>query len=175
MMLFLNSISDLINYVLFVIVCIFIDIYMLLELRKVMSDKLKKIKRLYAKSKAKIESAKKENDEAMNKAIRMVLINTAIALLFKMPISFMPVVNVYAAFYYKSFEMRYIRPSFARFYSSLFFTGCNGFIIDFADFLFILSLSIQPLIFRHFDKKIQLAFNRLIHQKKYQNSSQKSS
>jgi hypothetical protein len=106
----------------------------------------------------------------MNKAFRMVVINTVIALLFKMPISFMPILNVYAEFYYKRFEMRYIRPAFARFFTSIIFTGFNGLITDLADFLYILSISIQPLIYRHFDKKIKLAFNRLIHRTKEQNS-----
>lgn len=128
----------------------------------------------HIQSKTKVENAKKENDETMNKAIRMVVINTAIALLFKIPISLMPIVNVYAEIYYKSFEMRYIRPAFARFYTSIFFTGFNDLITDFADFLYILSISIQTLIYRHFDKKIKLAFNRLIHRTKEQNASQKS-
>ena len=157
----MNSISDIINYVIFVLICVFIDIYMVVELRQVMADKLRKIKRIYAKSKTKVENTKKENDVAMNKAKRMVLINTAIGFLFKMPISFIPILNVYAAFYYKDFNMRYIHPSFGRFYSSLFFNGFYGQFSDFADFLFILSISIQPLIYKHFDKKIQIAFLRL--------------
>jgi hypothetical protein len=159
----MNSISDIINYVIFVLICVFIDIYMIVELRQVMADKLRKIKRIYAKSKTKVENTKKENDVAMNKAKRMVLINTAIGLLFKMPISFIPILNVYAAFYYRDNIMRYIHPVFGRFYSSLFFNGFYGQFSDFADFLFILSISIQPFIYKHFDKKIQIAFLRLFH------------
>ena len=160
----MNSISDIINYVIFVLICIFIDIYMVHELRIVMADKLQKIERLYAgHSKAKVESVKKENDEAINKAIRMVIINTAIGLLFKMPISFIPILNVYAAFYYKSVETRYIHPAFGRFYSSLFFNGFYSQISDFADFMFIFSISIQSLIYKHFDRKFQTAFNRTFH------------
>ena len=46
---------------------------MVVQLRKVMSEKMKKIKKLYANSKAKIDSTKKENDDVINKAIRMGL------------------------------------------------------------------------------------------------------
>ena len=157
-----NSISDLTNYVLFVLICFIVDIYMVVELRKVMSEKMKKIKKLYANSKSKIDSTKKENDDAINKAIRMVVINTAIGLLFKMPVSFIPVINVYAEFYYKDFNRRYTRPAFARFYLYLFDNGFYSQIIDLADFLFILSISIQPLIYKRFDKKIQTAFDLLL-------------
>jgi hypothetical protein len=93
----------------------------------------------------------------------MVLINTAIGLFFKIPLSFIPILNFYATFYYKDLDMRYIHPSFGRFYSSLFYNGFYGQISDFADFLFIMSISIQPLIYKNFDKKIQTAFDRLFH------------
>ena len=159
-----NSISDIINYVIFVFICVFIDIYMVRELRQVMADKLQKIERLYAQqSKTKVESAKKESDEAINKAIKMVVINTAIGVLFKMPISFIPILNVIATFYYSSLEIRYFKPSFGRFYSSLFLNGFYGQISDFTDFLFIISISIQPLVYKNFDKKIQIAYDRLFH------------
>ena len=133
-----------------------------------MRDKLQKIERLYAhqQSKTKVESAKKETDEAINKAIKMVVINTAIGLLFKMPISFIPILNVYAAFYYKDREMPHIHPKFDRFYSSLFFTGFFGQISDLSEFLFILSISIQPVIYKHFDKKIKTAIERLFQKNK---------
>ena len=146
---------------------------MVRELRQVMADKLQKIERLYAQqSKTKVESAKKESDEAINKAIKMVVINTAIGVLFKMPISFIPILNVIATFYYKSLKMQYIHPAFGRFYSSLFLNGFYGQISDFTDFLFIISISIQPLIYKHFDKKFQIAFDRFIH--KNQQSSNNS-
>ena len=169
-----NSISDIINHVIFVLICLFIDIYMVRELRKVMADKLQRIERLYVESKTKIESAKKENDEAINKAIRMVVLNTLIGVLFKMPLSFIPILNVYADFYYKDFSTRYNHPSFGRFYTSLFLNGFYGQISDFADFLFILSISIQPLIYKNFDKKLQISFDRFFHKNNNQQQSNSS-
>ena len=175
-----NSISDIINYVIFVLICIFIDIYMIFQLRQVMNEKLEKIKRLYSQSqsqqsKAKIESTKKENEEVINKVIQMILINTAIGLLFKMPSSFIPVLNVYAEFYYKDLNMKYIHPAFGRFYSSLFYSGYYGEISDIAEFLFILSIFIQPFIYKQFDKKFQIAFQRLLHKNQESNNNKPKS
>ena len=165
-----NSISDIVNYVLFVLICLIIDLVMIRELRKVIADKLETIERLFAESKTKVESTKRENDEAMKKAIRMVVINTSIGLLFKMPLSVIPILNVYAEFYYKRLEKRFVHPAFGRFYSSLFFNGFYGQISDLAEFLFILSVSIQPLIYKRFDRKIQTAFGRLFDHKTNKNS-----
>lgn len=109
----------------------------------------------------------------MNKAIRMVVINTAIGILFNTPISFLPVLNVYAKFYYKTLEKTDIHPGFGRFYSSLFRNGFYGQISDLADFLFILSISIQPLIYKSFDRKIKTGFDRLFQRLKQQQSSPK--
>ena len=175
-----NSISDIINYVLFVLICIFIDIYMIYELRQVMNEKLEKIKRLYSQSqsqqsKSKIESTKKENEEAINKVIKMIVINTAIGLLFKMPSSFIPVLNVYAEFYYKDFNMKYKHPAFGRFYSSIFYSGYYGEISDIAEFLFILSIFIQPFIYKQFDKKFQTAFQRLLNKNQEANKNKPKS
>jgi hypothetical protein len=156
-----NSISDIINYVLFVLICVIIDIYMVVQLRNVLADKIHTLERLYSDYTTKLESARKENEDIENKAIQMVVINTAIGLLFKMPVSFIPIINVYAEFYYKNFHNQISQPTFGNFYSSLFQNGFYSQILDFADLLFIFSISIQLFIYKRFDKKIQTAFDRL--------------
>ena len=157
-----NLISDITNYVLFVFICIFIDIYMVVQLRNVLADKMQKMEKLFTGSnKAKLESAQKENQDIIKKAIQMVVINTAIGLLFKMPISFIPIINVYAEFYYKKLYNQKSHPTFGKFYSSLFQNGFYSQITDFADLLFIISISIQLFIYKRFDKKMQTAFDRL--------------
>ena len=105
----------------------------------------------------------------------MVVINTAIGILFKMPLSFIPILNVYAEFYYKDFSSRYTHPLFGRFYSSLFLNGFYAQISDFSDFLFIISISIQPLIYKRFDKKFQIAFDRFFNKNQQHPNSSNSS
>lgn len=136
---------------------------MVVQLRKVLADKMVKMERLYAGSnKSKLESVRKENQEAENKAIQMVVINIAIGLLFKMPISFIPIINVYAEFYYKNAYKQYFKPAFGQFYTSIFRNGFYSQISDLSDFLFIISISIQFIIYKRFDKKIQTAFDNLM-------------
>jgi len=50
----------------------------------------------------KVESKKKKKkDVVMEKAIKMVILNTSLAKLFKIPLSFMSIVNVMTEFYFK--------------------------------------------------------------------------
>ena len=41
-----------------------------------------------------------EYEEAVNKAIRMVVLNSAIGILFKLTVSIIPIINVVAEFYF---------------------------------------------------------------------------
>ena len=161
-LLIVNTISYIINYVLFVLICVIIDIYMVVHLRNVLADKMQKMEKLFAGSnKSKLESVRKENQDAENKAIQMVVINTAIGILFKMPVSFIPIINVYAEFYYKNYNNQFKQPEFGQFYSSLFQNGFYSQISDLADLFFVISISIQLFIYKRFDKKIQIALDRL--------------
>ena len=158
----INSISDLLNYVVFVVICFIIDICMVVKLRRTLEDKLKNSEAMNSKSDAK----KKEFEDIVNKAIRMVVINTAIGLLFKSPLTFIPVVNVYAEFYYKHTRNRMISPLFGEFYSSLLDTGFYTMIQDLSNLLYTLSIAIQILIYIRFDKKFKTGFDRLILRRK---------
>ena len=158
----INLISDITNYILFVLITMIIDIYMVHELRKIIRDKIQKMKSLYGKfNRSKFESEKSESEDVINKAIQMVVINSMIGVLFKMPVSFIPIINVYAEFYYKDLNNINNRPRFDRFYLSLFQTGFYSQILEFADLLFIISISTQLFIYKRFDKKMQMAFDRL--------------
>ena len=50
------------------------------------------------------EKKKAENEEAVNKAIKMVVLNSVIGIFFKLPVCFIPLLNVYAKFYYKIYN-----------------------------------------------------------------------
>ena len=154
-----NSIVDFINYVVFVIVCIIIDVYMVVLMKRTLEEKLK----WYDKetNSQKYEAKKKENEDAINKLTTLVVINTAIGVLFKLPSSFMSIVNLYATFYYRGFYIQFIAPSFGEFYSYLLYTDFFKVIIDIYDFLFIVSISIQFFIYKHFDKKFLEGYNNM--------------
>ena len=153
-----NSISDIINYVVFVIVCITIDVSMVLQVKKILDEKLNKFKK---ENDSKYEAKKKENKEAIDKLIQMVVINTALGVLFKLSSSFIPLVNLYATFYYRSYKNLFIAPAFGEFYSNLLDTGFYSLINDVCELLYIVSIAILFFIYKRFDKKFQEGYQML--------------
>ena len=162
-----NSISDIINYVVFVIICIIIDVSMVIRMNQTLNDKLK----WYKYDSTKYEAKKKENKDTLNKLIQMVVINTALGVLLKSPSSFISLVNLYAAFYYRSYKNLFTAPAFGEFYSNLMDTGFYRLIIDLCDFLYIFSIAILFFIYKRFDKKFQEGSKLLFANEKNKNSS----
>lgn len=106
--------------------------------------------------------------EIVNRAIKMIVFNTKIELIFKLPVALIPLINVSADFYYKDPTNLYKHPNFDQFYSSLFDTGFFGFIQDASDLLFKISLSIQLFIYIRFDTKFNTAFYTVFGKKQKQ-------
>ena len=159
-----NIVSDIINYVIFVIIIISIDIIMLVRMKRILQEKLK----WYDKetNRLKYEAKMKENDDLVNKLIKMVVINTAIGILFKLPSSFMSIVDLCATFYFQNRNNLFTRPAFGEFYFILSNTGFSKLLVDINEFLFILSISIQFFIYKRFDKKFQEGYIMLFFTKK---------
>ena len=107
-----------------------------------------------------------EYEEVVNKAIKMVVLNSAIGILFKLPVSFVPLLNVIAQYYYKSYFNLFLHPSFHDFYLVFFTTGFYSLIQNLSHLLYMFSLSIQLFIYKHFDKKFQTGYERLKEKKK---------
>lgn len=163
----LNTINDLINNIVFVFVCSGIDIFMVVRFRRTLDEKLKKSESMgHGQKKGgpgdKLDQKRNEFDEAVAKAIKMVVISTSVNLLLKLPLSVVPVINTYAEFYYKDQTKKFVSPTFGRFYSRLFDSGSYEFTIDLADFLFLVSISIQFFIYKKFDKKFGMGYLRLL-------------
>ena len=153
-----NSISDLVNYVVFVVLIVIIDIFMVVKLRKTLKEREAKSKSMNQKQD---QTKKTENEEVVNKAIKMVVLNSTIGILFKLPVSLVPLINVVAQFYYKNLNNLFVYPGFHEFYLTLYITGLNILLQDLSGFLYTLSLSIQMCIYKRFDKKFQAGFDRL--------------
>ena len=101
-----------------------------------------------------------EDEDAIHKVIKMVILNTAISVLFRLPVAFIPVVNVVAEFYYKDYLNLFKHPNFGEFYSFLMDSGYYDLIVECSHSLFNFSLFIQLFIYIKFDKKINLAIRR---------------
>ena len=163
-----NSIFDILNYVVFEVIIFIIDIYLIILLKRTLNEKLVNIEALICKKK--LENQKQENDDAISKVIKMVILNTAISVLFRLPIAFIPVVNVFAEFYYKNYLNQFIHPKFGEFYSFLLNSGFYDCILECSDLLCNFSLFIQFFIYRNFDRLFKTGLDRLLVKNKYQNS-----
>ena len=152
-----NSISDLVNYFMFVVICIIIDICMVVQLRRTLEEKANKSESLNQKQN---ESKKAENEEAVNKAIKMVLLNSAIGIFFKLPVCFIPLLNVYAQFYFQNIVYKLNHPQFAEFYSMLFDSQFYVLVQDMSRFFYTMSLSSHLFIYKHFDKKFRTGYEK---------------
>ena len=161
----INSICDLLNYCVFILVHLFIDIGMVLTLRQTLQTKLEKLKSMYSKDDQ--EKKRIENETVVNNAISMVVLNSSTSFLLKSPFFvyslLMLILNIY------KINDRYLgkHPIFYRFYYyyCLEIRFCE-MSLDLFDFLYLLSISIPFFFYKHFDKKINCAFERKFSSKK---------
>jgi len=156
----LTFISDIMNYFLLFIVCCVIDVWMVIKLKKTLNEKFDKLSSI-CKNMKQLEFQKKENKKASNKAVRMVVINTFIGLMFKLPVCILPLFNLLAQF------MASDHPLFSNFYflciyNMLLVSGLFEVTLDLSDFLYTFSISIVLLIYNRFDKKFKTGYDRLI-------------
>ena len=131
---------------------------MVVQLPRVLGEKTKKSESMNQKQN---DAKKAENENVVNKAIKMVVLNSTIGIFFKLPASFIPLLNIIAKFYYKDEMNLFNHPNFAEFYSMLQDTELISVIQDISYFLYTFSLSIQIFIYNGFDKKFQTGFERL--------------
>lgn len=160
-----NLISDLLNYVVFVFVNLSIDIYMLVKLRRTLNEKLKRFAEWSTDNKHMCQKSV-EIRESMNNAIRMVIVNSTLNFILKLPQTLVSLENAAEAFYYQSKYYRkcgiYCNYSFYRFSFELRYSGVFYFISDLSDWLFTILISIQLFVYSKFDRQIKAGLERLI-------------
>ena len=106
-------------HLVFVVISIIIDICMVVQLRRTLEEKAVKRELLNQKQS---QNKKAENEVIVNKALKMVVLNSAIGILFKRPVCFIPLLNVYADFYFNDSLIKLVTKhfGFAEFYFMLF-------------------------------------------------------
>ena len=160
-----NFISDLLNYLVFLLIHLSIDIVMIVKLRQTLNEKLEKAKAYITKDQQ--EKKKKENETAVNKAILMVILNTALNIIFKVPTLIYSIIDFYESIYRLDFNYLANHGGFGRFYITFCHDAyfCHMF-LRLSDLLFFISISIQLFFFVHFDKKFKITFYRIYFPKK---------
>lgn len=165
-----NFVSDMLNYVVFVLTNISIDFYMLFRLRKTLKEKLDRFKLDRAQSKS---NKKKKEDvkEALNNAVRMVIINSALNFFLKLPLVYIPLQNMIATFFYKTKvfsdngELLSLNSdlNFHVYLLNMTEMDLITLISEFSDWLYNLLISLQFFVYLKFNKKLKEAYDITFH------------
>lgn len=159
-----NTISDLLNYFVFLFLHLAIDVYMLVRLRATLNEKLARFgANSAATNNQQAAAARKQQEilEAKSNATRMVVINSTLNILFKLPLTLMPTINLVTAYIYIHRKRTGASvEDINRFTSNMFRTGCMYLITDVSDWLLTILVSVQFFIYVRFDKKMRLATRR---------------
>lgn len=147
----INFISDIANYVLFFFIHFSIDVGMLVRLRRTLNEKLDKSKAYSTKEK--LEKKKSENEAALHNAISMVIVNTSLGVLLKIPSSFYSVTYLIIRTCLKDSNYSEYYKALGRFFYACTILRICEMSVALFDFLYLLSISVSLFVYRHFDKK----------------------
>lgn len=159
-----NSIFDMVNYLLFTIINLSIDVYMLVRLRATFREKINRLESLENKNSGVLskQTSQKITDmnDAMTNAIRMVIVNSAFNIFFKIPLLIVPVYNSIYTFYFKK-NGTFFKDSMRILDYKLNYVDLIYLLTDLSDFLFTLLISIQFFVYVCFDKNIKMGFHKI--------------
>jgi hypothetical protein len=161
----LNFISDIFNYFIFLIVNFAIDIGMIVKLKQTLKERLENFK-AYSTI-AQQEKKKTDNETVLDNAISMVILNTSINLLLKLPTSFYSFIYLYYGIY-RQYNVVYSSDrNFERFIKRICIDSdfCE-MLLKLSEFLYLISISIQLFFYKHYDKKFHIASKRKFGSKK---------
>ena len=156
----LDFISDMLNHFVFLFVNLAIDIGMIVKLRKTLGEKLENSKSY--NTQAQQEKKKVENEFVLNNATTMVILNSTLNLILKLPIASYSFIYLY----YSIVRIGYVNSASYSFGFERFFkrycidASLCDMLFQLADFLYLLYISIQLFFYRRYDKKFSLTFKK---------------
>ena len=156
----INFVSDLLNYVLFILIHMIMDIVMVIKLRKTLNERLEKSKEYSTKEQQ--EKKKTENESVLNNAISMVILNTVVGILLKIPTCVNSLIFLHFIVYTHNIFNEDLSNRSAFFTVSVCVESyfCEMF-FTLADFLYLSHISIQFFFYKRFDKKFKIALKRI--------------
>ena len=160
-----NFISDLLNYQVFLFVHLSIDIGMVVKLKQTLNEKLEKSKAYISKDQQ--EKKEKENETVLDDAVYMVILNSVVGTLLKLPLFLYSLIYFYYSIYRMN-DLNFLNhPGFGRFYTRFCIDAyfCDMF-HTLADFMYSLLISIHFFVSKRFDRKFRAAFERAFYSKK---------
>lgn len=154
--LIVNSLCDLINYLIFSAIHLFMDIKIFKELKKTINEKAERTEQS--------EKQKRKNEQTIKRAMTMVILNLTSNLLLKFPL----LLNAFIEFYVEEIQREtvdqndnYIYSKNFIFYYCYYYKSCDWFDL-FSNLLFYVSISLSFLFFFKFDKNFESSFRRSV-------------
>ena len=149
----LNFITDIVNHFIFLFVILTIDMGMIVKLRQTLKEQLEKSKELYTK--VQYEKKLNDNETALNNARSMIILNTSLNFLLKVPSSLYSFIHILYIYYWLKTSRYYINETFTKLYYEICVNAnlCD-MLIQLTEFLYFLFISIQLFFYKHYDKKI---------------------
>ena len=111
------------------------------------------------------EKKKTENENVLDNAISMVILNTTLNLLLKLPASLYSL--IYLLYSYNLQHNTWENFTLERFFKRYFIDAdLSSLLITLSEFLYLLSISLQFVFYKHYDKKLNLAIKKKFGSKK---------
>lgn len=159
-----NSICDFIHYFVLVLAILIIDVYTVVKLRRTLTEKSEKFAKkptvaILANS---IDEKKlkqiSEFDDVINRAIKMVVLNNAFGVLFKLPVSIKSILLVMAELSTKYNVYNQNHPALRIFFINIVNSWLFNLIPTISDFMFSLTLFLQIYVYLRFDKRFKAGY-----------------
>ena len=157
-----NSICDILNGSVFLIFCLIIDIFLALNLKRTIEEKEKKLKDIAILND---DKKNRENSDAINRAVLLVVLNSIINFTCKLPSTLISINEMVQSinsliqdnFIDKFYELDKISVFEMNCLNSNLCQAFERFSID----LFLLSLAIDLFFYYYFDKKFKESFLKI--------------
>ena len=162
----LNFISDILNHFVLLLVNLAIDIGMIIKLKQTLNERFEKFKEYSTADQ--LEKKKTENENVFDNAISMVILNTTLNLLLKLPASLYSLIYLWYS-YYLIHNIPFVWENFTleRFFKRYFIdANLSGLLLKLSQFLYLLSISLQFVFYKHYDKKLNSAIKKKFGSKK---------
>jgi len=172
--LIMNAVSDILNYIVFVVVIFIFEVILTVRLRQEFND-------LKAKQSPENDVSEKigETEREKKCAIRRLVINTVISIICKVPISLISLVNLHVKIfanqvfdYDESDDDEYHKnynPAFPSFYSFLLNSDLYESLLSCFDLFYTIAISIQFFIYIGIDLKMRIMLSQLFSKKSNNN------
>lgn len=159
-----NVIEEFVNYCLFVVVNLCVDLVLLQKLRQVMREKEARTSEMMAANEKGLERVRQENEKHLREVIKLVVLNSFANISLKMPISITSLndlrILIFNVNFFSKIKDMLAVDSLTFPYSMRYFCYlekvCQVF-KRFGHVLFIVSMSLNFLFLKRFDKNFQLA------------------